>query len=127
MANRTLERQALPLVVLEHVWCFPLDRLVAMCLCPLHLHDLAIHLKAVHLLDRLERCLLAVKHNKRLSLALQAALRNHIEDRAVVLKHPGERLLHGIDLDTLLQVVDLVAICQRAIRQPQRERVAGMP
>ena len=71
--HHTLEHQALAL-----------DRFVAVRLGLLDLHDLAVHFESVHLLHSLERCLLAVKHNKRLALALQAALRNDIEDRSVV-------------------------------------------
>jgi hypothetical protein len=120
--NRTLERQALALVVLEHVRRFPLDRLVAVCLCPVHSHDLAIHLKSVHLLHSLQCCLLAVKHNKCLALSLQTALRDDIQDRSVVLEHPGQGLLHRIDLDTLLKVVDLL---QSALQPPQTTRKAS--
>jgi hypothetical protein len=105
---RTLERQALPLVIVEQFRRLSLDGLVAVCLRPVHLHDLAVHFEAVHLLYRLQRSLLAVEDNERLSLPLQTALRNHIQDRAVVLKDSRQGLLHGIDLNALLEVVDLV-------------------
>jgi hypothetical protein len=105
---RTLERQALPLVIVEQFRRLSLDGLVAVCLRPVHLHDLAVHFESVHLLDRLQRSLLAVKDDERLTLALQTALRNNIENRAVVLEDSCQGLLHGIDLNALLEVVDLV-------------------
>jgi len=105
---RTPKRQALPLVIVEQFRRLSLDCLVAVCLRPVHLHDLAIHLEAVHLLYRLQRSFLAVKDNKCLALPLQTALCDNIQDRTVVLEDPCQGLLHGIDLDALLEVVDLV-------------------
>ena len=105
---RTLECQALPLVILEQFRRLSLDRLVAVCLRPVHLHDLAIHLESVHLLHRLQRCLVAIENNKRLAFALQTTLRDNVENRSIVLKDSCQGLLHGIDLDALLKVVDLV-------------------
>jgi hypothetical protein len=105
---RTLERQALPLVIVKQLRHLALDCLVAVCLRPVYFHDLAVHFESVHLLDRLQRSLLAVKDDERLTLALQTALRNNIENRAVVLEDSCQRLFHGIDLDALLEVIDLV-------------------
>jgi hypothetical protein len=97
-------------VVLEQLARFSLDRLVAVCLRPVHLHDLAVHLKPIHLLHGLQRRLLAVEDDECLALALQTALCDHVEYGAVVLEDAGEGLFHGVDFDALLEVVDLVAI-----------------
>jgi hypothetical protein len=107
-------------VVVEQLWRLSLDRLVAVCLRPMHLHDLAVHLEPVHLLYRLQRGLFAVEDNERLALALQAALRDNIENRTVVLEDSSQGLLHGIDLNALLEVVDLVL---SAIAPPSAMRV----
>lgn len=117
---RTPKRQALPLVIVEQFRRFSLDCLVAVCLRPVHLHDLAVHLEPVHLLYRLQRGLFAVEDNERLALALQTALRDNIENRTVVLEDSSQGLLHGIDLNALLEVVDLVL---SAIAPPSAMRV----
>jgi hypothetical protein len=113
LVKRTLLHQSLPLVFVEHVRRFSLHRLVAVCFRPVHLQGLSVQLKPAHLLDRVERRLLAVKHDERLALALQAALRNNIQNRAVVLEDLCERLLHRVDLDTLLEIVDLLQSASR--------------
>lgn len=95
-------------MILEQFRRLSLDRLVAVCLRPVHLQDLAVHLESVHLLYRLQRCLLAIENNKCLALSLQTALRDNIENRTVVLEDSCQGLLHGIDLNALLEVVDLV-------------------
>jgi hypothetical protein len=109
----TLLHEALPLVLLEQVCSLPLDSLVAMCLRPVHLQRLAVQLESAHLLDSIQRRLFAIKDDERLALALQAALRNNIQNRAVVLKDLRECLLHRVDLDALLEVVDLLQSASR--------------
>lgn len=94
-------------MILEQLGGLPLDRLVAVGLRARNLHGLAVQLEAVHVLHSIERALLAVEHDKRLSLALQRTLCDYVEDGAVVLEHARERLLHGVDFDPLLEVVDL--------------------
>jgi hypothetical protein len=110
---RTLLHQPLPLVLVEHVCCLSLDRLVAVCFRLGYLQGLAIQLESSHLLDCLQCGLFAVKHNKRLALALQATFSNNVEYRAIVLKDFGESLLHGIDLNALFEIIDLVLLASR--------------
>jgi hypothetical protein len=100
-------------VLVEHVRCFSLDRLVAVCFRLRHLQGFAIQLEAGHLLYRLQCGLFAVEHNERLALALQTTLGNNVEYGSIVLKDFGEGLLHGVDLDALLEVVHLVLSASR--------------
>ena len=72
-----------------------------------HTHDLAVQLEAVHLLDGIQACLLAVEHDKRLPLPFQAVLNDDVEDGAIVLEDGGQSCLHLLILDPLLEVIDL--------------------
>lgn len=123
--GHTLQRQSLALVLLKHVCRFPLDRLIAVCFRFRHLQRLAIQLESIHFLDCLKRRLLAVKDDKCLTLAFQTALGDDVEYGAVVLEDFGERLLHGVDLDTLLKVVHLVLSASRYDVQCRHELRSG--
>jgi hypothetical protein len=70
---------------------------------------LAVQLEPIHILDGLERRLLAVEHDKGLPFALQAALGNHVQDRSVVRENAPQRFLEHVDGDALFEVVDLWA------------------
>jgi hypothetical protein len=94
-------------VLIKHVLRLSLDRLIAVRLRPRHLHGLAVHLEAIHLLNRIQTGFFAIEHDKGLALALQAALRYNIENRTVVFEDDSEGFLEGIDLDALFEVVDL--------------------
>jgi hypothetical protein len=107
MVQCTLLHQPLPLVLVKHFCRLALDRLIAVRLRFGHLHSLAVHLETIHLLNRIQTGLLAIEYDKGLALALQAALRYNVEDRAVVLEDDSEGFLEGIDLDALFEVVDL--------------------
>lgn len=96
-------------MLLEHLHRLPLHRLIAVRLRARHLQRLAVQLEPIHLLDRVERRLLTVKHHERLALALQRRLGDDVQHGAVVHEHAHERLLHRVDLDPLLEVVDLFA------------------
>jgi hypothetical protein len=111
--ERTFLHEALPLVLIEHVGCFALDRLIAVCFRPSHPHFLAVHWEAVHSLGCLHRRLLTIEDDKSLSLALQTALSNDIENGAVALEDNIECLLHGVNLDAFLEVVDLLLLALR--------------
>jgi hypothetical protein len=101
-------------VLVEHVTGLALDRHVAVLLCLLHLHDLAIHRKAIHQHSLLRR-LLVVEDHKGLALALDAALSDNIEDGAEVVKDGMECALEFIDLDALLEVADLELLACNAL------------
>ena len=83
------------------------DSLVAVCSRLGHLHDPPIHLKPAHLLHGIQSGLLAVEHDKRLTLALQALLHYDVENRAIVLEDGGQGSFHGLHLDALFKIVDL--------------------
>jgi hypothetical protein len=100
-------------VLVEHVSRFPLDRFVAVGFRPGHLQGLAVHFESIHLLHRFQRGLLAIEDDECLALALQAALSNDVQYGPVVLEDFGECLLHRVDLDTLLKVVDLLLSASR--------------
>jgi hypothetical protein len=93
-------------VLVEHVPGLALDRHVAVLLCLLHLHDLAVHRETIHQHSLLCR-LLVVEDHKGLALALEAALGDDIDDRTEVVKDGVECALEFIDLDALLEVADL--------------------
>jgi hypothetical protein len=94
--------QTLALVFVEHLGRLLLDRLVAVSLCARDLHVLAEQFEAIHLLGGL--------HDESLALALQAALRDDVDNGAVVLENDGESLLEVVDVDALLEVVDLTTL-----------------
>ena len=94
-------------MLLVHVGRLPLDRLVAVRLSPCHTHHLAEQLEAVHLLNSIQAGLLAVEDDESLTLAPNAALRNDVDDLAIVLEDDGESLLHVVNLLALVEVVDL--------------------
>jgi hypothetical protein len=94
--------QTLALVFVEHLGRLLLDRLVAVSLCARDLHVLAEQFEAIHLL--------AVEDDESLALALQAALRDDVDNGAVVLENDGESLLEVVDVDALLEVVDLTTL-----------------
>lgn len=100
-------------MLFEHLCCFSLNRLVAVRFRLGHLEGFAVQLETAHFLDRFECGLLAVKHDKSLALALEAALRDNVEYRSVVLEDFGESLLHGVDLDALFEIADLVLSASR--------------
>ena len=95
-------------MLLERLGRLPLDGLVAVRLRALHPHVLAEKLEGVHLLDGIQAGLLAVEDNEGLALALDALLRNDVDDLAVVFEDDGESLLEVVDVDALLEIVDLV-------------------
>ena len=53
MVQSTFLHQPLPLVLVKHVFRLALDGLIAVRLRPGHLHGLAVHLEAIHLLNRI--------------------------------------------------------------------------
>lgn len=94
-------------MLLEQIPRLALHRLITMHHRTPHPHRLAVHFEPVHFLHRLERRLFAVKHNKRLALALQATLGNDVENRPVVLEYPREGLLQRLNLDAFFEIIDL--------------------
>ena len=122
--QRTFQHQPLALVLLEQLRRLALHRLVAVRARARHLDGLAVQLEAVHLLHGVERALLAVKHHKRLPLALERRLGNNVQHGAVVAKHARQRLLHRVDLDALLEVVDLAADKSRSANECRRRGCA---
>jgi hypothetical protein len=102
--------ETLALVLVEHLGRLLLDRLVAVSLRTRDLHVLAEQLEAIHLLGGIHAGLLAVEDDERLALALQAALRDDVDNGAVVLEDDGKRLLEVVDVDALLEVVDLTTL-----------------
>jgi hypothetical protein len=94
-------------MLLKHIPRLALHRLITMRLCARNPYRFPIQLKRIHFLDGLERALVAVKHDKRLALALQRRFGNHVEDGAVVGEYARQRFFHRVDLYALFEVVDL--------------------
>jgi hypothetical protein len=94
-------------VLLKEVCCLRLDRLVAVALCHRDLHLLAIHRKAAHFLDCIDTALSAIEHDKCLALALQAALGDDVENRAIGLEDGGKGFFESVDSDALFKIADL--------------------
>jgi hypothetical protein len=80
-----------------------------------NLDRLAVQFEPAHVLDGVERALFGVEDDEGLALALERALGDDVEDRAVVLEDAREGFLHSIDLHALFEVGDLcllgAAVC----------------
>jgi len=96
--------------------CLALQSLVAVRLCQGDFHLLAVQLESAHLLDRLQRRFLAVKHNEGLSLPLHAPLRNDVENRSIMVEDGVESFIQGLRLDTLSEIVYLRLLANAALR-----------
>jgi hypothetical protein len=94
-------------MLLEHLRRLALHRLIRMRLRSCNLDGLAVELKPTHVLDGVERALLGVEHDEGLALALERALGDDVEDRAVVLEDAREGFFHGVDFHALFEVGDL--------------------
>lgn len=109
----------------------PLNRRITPRLRKVHLHRLPKQLEILDLLDRLLRARHIAEHHKRLPLRLQVGLGHDVDDLAVFTQELGERLLEGVDLDGLFEVLDVdtrdklgryVGVCA----MPRTSRLGGL-
>lgn len=109
--ERTFLRQPRPLVRLQpFLPVFPQDGGIRPGLGERQLHLLAEDLEALQFLDGLLRAALIVVDDEGLAFALQALLRDDVNDGAVFGEEVAEGGSQKGDLDTLVEVADVDSV-----------------
>lgn len=108
----TLLSQSLLFVRLQALLSFlSLHSLVRSRLCKVQAHLLPKKVEALEVVDRILRAVHVVVDDECLSFALQALLRDNLNNVAEVVEESVERVDQSRDLDVLIEVANLLCLC----------------